>query len=225
MRQAITFFLFSCIAALSGCGSGGGGVSDGGGETIEQPTPVVTTVTVSPAILYANRLGQRQQFTAAAATDVFGDPISDVAFTWESSSTSVAKVDATGLTTTWSYSDEQSNGYGGRCYWRGGGISTVGGRPKQYRRIVYSLVLPVRTERPRYLKMDISACQIFMTPLPPQPLGDMGESRSFNGKVTESASRATCPGTTARSPFAIAMKNGPSSARVIPLTSSSKIIG
>jgi uncharacterized repeat protein (TIGR01451 family) len=63
--------------------------------TVNEPPPVVTRVEVSPSNPTINR-GQTQQFTATAF-DQNNQPISGASFTWSSSNTNVATINANGL--------------------------------------------------------------------------------------------------------------------------------
>ncbi len=77
------FFLLAVALFLAACGGGGG--------------PTVSTIEVSPATATI-QVGQTQSFTAVAK-DASGNPISGVSFTWESSNTSVATVNSSGVAT------------------------------------------------------------------------------------------------------------------------------
>src|SRR5205085_2784136 len=70
-------------------------MSDAATLTITPPTPVITQIVVSPASATINR-GQTQQFTAQAF-DQNGQPLVNVSFTWTTSDTLVATVNADGL--------------------------------------------------------------------------------------------------------------------------------
>ncbi len=61
------------------------------------PSPIVTSVVVTPSPVTINR-GQTQQFTATAF-DPSNQPVPSATFTWSSSNTAVATVDSNGLAT------------------------------------------------------------------------------------------------------------------------------
>ncbi|PYS46371.1 MAG: hypothetical protein DMF68_19405, partial [Acidobacteria bacterium] len=65
--------------------------------TVNEPPPVITRVDVSPSSPTINR-GQTEQFTATAF-DQNNKPIAGVSFTWNSSNTNVATINANGLAT------------------------------------------------------------------------------------------------------------------------------
>ena len=82
----------TCIA-LSACGGGG----SGGGDRDRDAQPVLTSLSVSPAELTLEALGATAQLEATAR-DQNGNALS-TQFTWGSSDTVVATVDADGLVT------------------------------------------------------------------------------------------------------------------------------
>ncbi len=71
---------------------------DGAVEPTPSPTPVVTTVTVSPDSVALTALAQTARLTAEVR-DQNGQAVTDVAVAWASSDVSVAAVDASGLVT------------------------------------------------------------------------------------------------------------------------------
>ncbi|MGH8225302.1 MAG: Ig-like domain-containing protein, partial [Gammaproteobacteria bacterium] len=77
------------LLSLSGCG--GGGSSSGGGGT------KVSSIAITPTSASIAE-GATQQFTAVAK-DANGATISGVSFTWSSSDTGVATINASGLAT------------------------------------------------------------------------------------------------------------------------------
>ncbi|HYX40499.1 MAG TPA: Ig-like domain-containing protein, partial [Pyrinomonadaceae bacterium] len=70
-------------------------LSDAAALTVNPPPPIVTQIVVSPASATINR-GQTQQFTAQAF-DQNGQPLANVSFTWTTSDTLVATINADGL--------------------------------------------------------------------------------------------------------------------------------
>lgn len=93
-RMLATFATLVLLSLLTACGNGGGGGGSSGGT----PPPAIASIAVEPATWEANRIGQRQQFTATAL-DASGNPVPDVAFTWTSTAIGVAPVDAGGNVT------------------------------------------------------------------------------------------------------------------------------
>ena len=85
-------FSFTVLAAIAACSSG----TDGSTEIVAPFDNTVATVTISPDTWDANRIGQRQQFTATALNSS-GDTIPGVQFAWGSSAADVVSVDAVGL--------------------------------------------------------------------------------------------------------------------------------
>ena len=77
---------------LSACGG------DSSDPTEIDPTPIVSTVEVTPAADTLTALGATVQFTATAR-DAGGNTVSGQTFTWTSSAPAVATVDASGLAT------------------------------------------------------------------------------------------------------------------------------
>ena len=65
--------------------------------TVSEPPPMVSSVTVSPSMA-SIETGETQQFEAVALT-TDGTAVPDVTFTWTSSDTAVATIDASGLAT------------------------------------------------------------------------------------------------------------------------------
>ena len=78
------------ITATSGSASGSANVT-----VAQQPV----RIDVSPGTASLSSIGQTVQFTAEAF-DANGHAVADASFTWSSSNTSVATVDATGLATS-----------------------------------------------------------------------------------------------------------------------------
>ncbi len=87
MKRLLLMGFAALFAACGGSNGGGGGF----------PVVEVAYVTVSPAAANLTRIGQRQQLSATA-WDADDNPISGVAFQWESSDPSIM-VDSTGLAT------------------------------------------------------------------------------------------------------------------------------
>ncbi|MDH5648977.1 MAG: hypothetical protein OEY67_04910 [Gammaproteobacteria bacterium] len=78
----VVLCLVISLGALSGCDDkdkkGGDNI---GGQPTEPSPQGVASISISPATWNANRIGQRQQFTATAL-DAEGNPIPDTQFTW-----------------------------------------------------------------------------------------------------------------------------------------------
>ncbi|HZS70652.1 MAG TPA: Ig-like domain-containing protein [Candidatus Acidoferrum sp.] len=89
--RAASVFLLAFACVLAGCGGGSSSSSSGGSKS------TISTITVSPASP-SIAVGATQQFTATAK-DSSGNTISGVTFTWNSSSTSVATINSSGLAT------------------------------------------------------------------------------------------------------------------------------
>lgn len=78
--------------------SGRGVQSEPAALTVNPPTPVLTSVTISPALATIG-VGETQQFTAQAK-DQFGQDIGGVTITFASNNTTVATVDSVGATSS-----------------------------------------------------------------------------------------------------------------------------
>ena len=86
-------FLALLLVSMSSCGG-----SELPTETTDPPTPVATTLTVTPASVSFSVLGETEQLTAAVL-DQNQATMSGAPVTWSSSGSSVASVSSTGLVT------------------------------------------------------------------------------------------------------------------------------
>ena len=93
-KETLSFKLYSLIAVLllTGCG-------DSTTAPTTPPTPVATSVTVSPTGLLFASLGDTQQLSATV-TDQNGATMASATVTWTTSAASVATVSSTGLVTS-----------------------------------------------------------------------------------------------------------------------------
>ena len=86
-------FLALLLVSMSSCGG-----SESPTETPDAPTPVATTLTLSPTSVSFSVLGETEQLTASVL-DQNGAVMGGASVSWSSSSTSVASVSSTGLVT------------------------------------------------------------------------------------------------------------------------------
>ena len=97
LKKTVLVLWMPVLAMLSGCEAGGGGGGGGGGPT-EPPTPVPTTISVSPPSVTLTELGSTQQFTATVR-DQSGASMTGQMVSWSSADGSIASVTSSGLAT------------------------------------------------------------------------------------------------------------------------------
>ena len=86
-------FLALLLVSMSSCGG-----SESTTEPTDTPTPVATTLTLSPTSVSFSVLGDTEQLSASVL-DQNGAVMAGASVSWSSSSTSVASVSSTGLVT------------------------------------------------------------------------------------------------------------------------------